>query len=198
MACSAVGLPCPDGMECYCQPCVKAFEVEVFEYSHGRGDEHILADGSNGCDKRSLCGTVEQTKTMVFRIVDNKEREDAVVTVLVHLDETSTEIPVHKVTNESFTYEFDFSRETVGVGIIEVFVNSEQIPESPFRVQILERNCDIDYPGKGKTAVGSCASCSVRPYFACLTLLLFFLQCCSTSDCVRNMRMWLRYHRYFW
>jgi len=30
-SCELAGLPCEEGFECCCKPCVKAFEVDVFE-----------------------------------------------------------------------------------------------------------------------------------------------------------------------
>ena len=149
---------------------MKAYEVDLYEYSNERGGELITSEDARGCDKMSLCGSVEQTKTLIFRAVDNLQREGAVVTALVHMDQSNTELPVTRLSNESYTYEFAFVQDTTGVGILEVFVNLEQIPESPFRVQIIDRDCNTDYPGKGKTAVGP---------FACAASDFCILTSCS-------------------
>ncbi|CAB9524509.1 activated protein kinase catalytic subunit alpha-1 [Seminavis robusta] len=156
--CIEAGLPCPEGHDCYCKPCVKAFEVDVYEYSHGRGDVQELSRIGTGCDKMDLCGTVEQTKLITFRAIDNKERDNAIVKAKIHMDQSSNEVPVSKVENASYTYEFSFTEDILGVGILEVFVDNKQIPESPFRVQIYPRDCNLDFPGKGMSpmADGQC------------------------------------------
>ena len=101
----------------------------------------------------SVCGTVEQTRDIVFRIIDNRERDGAKIDVLMHIGQESRYLPVKKVREENYTYEFGFSHEQRGVGILEVFVDDQQIPESPFRVDVIERECDKDYPGQGKVSV---------------------------------------------
>lgn len=152
--CDLVGSPCPEGYTCYCKPCIKAFEVDVLQWN-----EEDDADGNHslskreGCDKMVMCGTVEQTRTSVFRIYDNRDRDGAVVTATMHIDHTSTELDVSRVGNESYVYEFTFTDSKVGVGILEIYFDNVQIPESPFRVQVIKRNCELEYPGKGKVAV---------------------------------------------
>jgi hypothetical protein len=195
--CDAIGVTCPEGTLCYCKPCVKAFEVDVYEHSNGEGDDRVISDTEQGCDKMDLCGTVEQTKTMVFRAVDNLRREGAVLKAVVHMDHLSAELPVTKVSNDSYTYEFDFAQDTIGVGILEVFVDSEQIPESPFRVQVTQRDCETEYPGKGKTAVGY-GLCLVRSIRSIRSLahysgLAYFPTWC-TPDRVRLVRVRFGYH----
>jgi hypothetical protein len=153
--CESIGLPCPEGSSCYCKPCVKAFEVDVVEWSH---NGHQLTNDTRrshlaGCDKMSLCGTVEQTKEVVFHAYDNRERDNTTVRAVMHVGQDSIELPVVALGDGSFAYEFRYSDDHLGVGILEVYFDGEQIPESPFRVQVVERNCAKDYPGQGKEAV---------------------------------------------
>ena len=44
------------------------------------------------------------------------------------------------------------------MGTVEIFINGEQIPQSPVRVQIVNRSCDDDYPGQRRTSTsdGGC------------------------------------------
>lgn len=112
-------------------------------------DPHI------GCDKMSLCGSVKQTKHVTFRAYDNREREGAKVTAVMHVGKQSLSLPVSKVANESFAYEFSFTDNKLGVGILEVYFNGKQIPESPFRVEVVPRDCAKDYPGKGMVPVSA-------------------------------------------
>jgi hypothetical protein len=105
----------------------------------------------NGCDKMSLCATVEQTKEIVFHAVDNRQRDNATVTALMHLSREEIYLSVRQV--EPFLYEFSFSSYERGVEILEVFVNGIQIPESPVRVQVISRDCDVDFPSQGMVEV---------------------------------------------
>jgi len=146
-ACELKGLVCKDGFECFCSPCIKAFEVSVYEVDNGISEEHLSMVGQ-GCSKMSLCGDVEQTRMAVFRAIDNRERPDAVVTAQVHLGQLTQQLEVKKVPGEDYIYEFAFSKNEMGVAVMEIFFDGEQIPESPLRVEILSRNCDIDYPGQ--------------------------------------------------
>jgi hypothetical protein len=155
VACEKAGLPCPAGYECYCRPCVRAFEVEVYEKSQEETKIHTAGNHEIGCEKMSLCGSVEQTRTITFRMSDNLEREDPEVSAIIHMNEESRVLEVSKVPNATARYEISFSQDTVGVGILEIFFDGQQIPESPFRVQVVDRNCEIDFPGKGRSPVRS-------------------------------------------
>jgi len=158
--CDYIGLSCPEGYTCYCKPCIKAFEVDVVQWS-GTGElqeEEGSLGQYKGCGKMSMCGSVEQTRVGVFRAFDNRERDDVTVSAIMHVGQETYELPVTQVGNQSFVYEFTFSDEYVGVGILEVYVDDVQIPESPFRVQVVPRDCDVDFPGKGKVPVRTAKS----------------------------------------
>ena len=203
-ACDTIGLPCKEGYECYCQPCIKNFEVDVHQHFEGT----VFGSNSTGCDKMSMCGTAEQTKEIVLRAIDNVKRDDAEVEVLIHFDRDTENLDVYKVPGMPFEYEFRWSRKTVGVGIMEVFVNGEQIPESPFRVQVLERQCDLDFPGQGKvsTGDGSCKcsdgsidfgrNCVSSAVFAATASIGAFLVVCVVA--VFAMRYYNRKHDEMW
>jgi hypothetical protein len=153
--CSNIGLPCPNGYKCYCRPCLKAFEVDVLQLD---GDEEasglvVAGSSTHGCDKMALCGSVEQTKVVKFRAYDNREREGAIVTAVMHVRQDSFPLPVTRAGNNSFAYDFTFSNDELGVSILEVMVNGLQVPESPFRVEVVARDCYKDYPGQGKEPV---------------------------------------------
>ena len=153
-SCELAGLGCFEDYECFCQPCIKAYEVDVFQHD----TNHTHPNGSNGestnsyfvdvegCDKMSVCGRVQQTKEITFRAVDNLKRAGAQVDVLMHIGESSVPIPM--VTVAPYTYEFNWSYNEVSVVVMEVFFDGEQIPESPFQVHVVERQCDDDQDGK--------------------------------------------------
>lgn len=154
-SCEAIGLECPHDYECYCKPCIKAHEVAVFQAFK---DSNTTVD-SDGCDKMSLCATIEQTRTLYFDMVDNRKRSDPHVEVDIHLDAETVHLDVDKHPTKPFTYEFKWKHDTTQIGIMNIFFDGEQIPQSPVRIQVVDRNCDVDYPGQRRTATsnGRCA-----------------------------------------
>eukprot|EP00977_Amphora_coffeiformis_P000932 scaffold200_cov173-Amphora_coffeaeformis.AAC.4 len=157
-SCEIKGLECPHGYQCYCKPCIKAYEVAVFQSTEDRLANNITGS-EDGCDKMSLCGIVEQTKKIHFEIVDNRKREDPVVEVDIHLDFTTVHMDVAPVPDKAYTYELVWSHDYAQIGIMNIFFDSEQIPQSPVRIQVVERRCDLDFPGQKRTATadGGCA-----------------------------------------
>eukprot|EP00980_Cylindrotheca_fusiformis_P020634 scaffold7696_cov141-Cylindrotheca_fusiformis.AAC.4 len=174
--CENSGRPCPEGYACYCKPCVKAFEVSVYPRKDPEVDEsssklsslldtssHSEFTRENGCDKMALCGTVEQGKQIFFRAFDNRQRSNVNVTATVHHGDRTSHVELYEV--EPFLYEFNFSSSMRGVAIVEVDVDGVQIPESPFQVQVIPRNCDRYFPGQGRIPVrtyeeGNLQACS--------------------------------------
>lgn len=163
-SCKAAGLECKEGFECYCKPCIKAYEVDLYQWftdSAGNGTSAniaTIATDKAGCDKMSVCGVIQQTKPMSMRLRDNMKRVNPDIVVKVHLDDDEQIMNVHTVEGEEFVYEFQWVRNKVGVEIMEVFFDGVQIPESPVRIQVDGRQCDIDFPGekKSNTANGDC------------------------------------------
>ncbi|CAJ1961059.1 unnamed protein product [Cylindrotheca closterium] len=140
--CDVLGLPCPQEYSCFCSPCIEAFEVNVFPW-HNDTTEEFLFSLENGCDKMSLCSSVEQRTPAIFRAYDNRQRYNATLSALLHIGQQSTWL--HVTVLEDFLYEFSFTQLQRGVAIVEVYVDEVQIPESPFRVEIIDRDCDIDF-----------------------------------------------------
>ena len=99
-------------------------------------DEDIM-----GCDKMALCGIFRQREVAKFAIHDNRERHDADVKVIMHAGQDTIELPVTPHPNVSFLYEFEYTTNTKGISIMEVFFNGVQIPESPFRVETTSADC---------------------------------------------------------
>ena len=167
VACSNQGLSCKAGYDCYCRPCVKAFEVDVYQVIDAEDvkgpseDTEVIEQVEqertrNGCAKMSLCGRVQQTKKIMFELVDNKKRDGAVLEVKMHLATFTTSLPVTEVGDH--TYQVQWSSNLLGVAVMEIFVDDEQIPESPVKVQVEPRDCEADFPGerRSSTASGSC------------------------------------------
>ena len=115
-SCERIGDPCPDEFDCYCKPCVKAFEVSMFEYKGDKRIDNEDALKSNGCAKMSLCASFEQTKTIKFRAYDNLERVGAVPSATMHIGKQSYQLEVVSAEDASLTYEFEFSHHETGIG----------------------------------------------------------------------------------
>jgi hypothetical protein len=116
-----------------------------------------------------------QTKQKTIRIRDNLERENPEVTVIVHQGPDSFEVPVIHV--DANRYKINFKSSFVGVAVMEVLFDGEQIPESPFRMQIDDLDCDIDYPGQRKSSTESgqcvCASNTIDLFGKCIESWVF-------------------------
>lgn len=188
-SCERKGLTCKTGYECFCEPCIKAFEVDVYQYVPGEDDTDSTPEG---CPKMSLCGQVQQTKPVSFRILDNLERIDPHVEVVMHWGSTEIRMDVEEVPNANFTYQFTWSHSEVGVGIMEIFVDGGQIPESPIRIQVIERDCDVDFPGRGMLPDGGgtciCSENTISIGHKCvesstlaisLSVVILFFLCCG-------------------
>lgn len=94
-----------------------------------------------------------------FEIVDNRKRENPLVEVDMHLDFKTVRMDVVPHPSIPYTYEFTWSNDVTQIGIMNVFFDGEQIPQSPVRVQVVERQCDLDFPGQKRSATtsGKCA-----------------------------------------
>jgi hypothetical protein len=158
--CESAGQPCPEGYSCYCQPCIKTFEVNVFPWENGGIQGSFDLNRDTGCDKMDVCGTVEQRKEILFHAFDSRQRGNATVTALAHLGDEQRDLPVRQV--EPFMYEFGFSHTERGIAILEVYFDGIQIPESPFQVQVEARDCDPDFPGQSRIPVSACVQ--VKPF----------------------------------
>jgi len=144
--CANANRTCGKDFQCICKPCVKAFEVDVFPVMvDGEVRGRSLEGSVRGCEKMSLCGTVQQTKIIRFRVIDNKKREGLQLDVTVHEGDSTRSVGVNAVGNtansSSYTYEFDVSARRIGVVILEIFADGVQSPESPLRVQVASRTC---------------------------------------------------------
>lgn len=136
-SCEQAGLDCY-GFQCLCSPCVQAYDVDFAP----------VLSGERGCPKFSVCGSVEQTKRIQFRAIDNKKRSNSTISVAVLDGGTASRAlpPVSDVDSSPYQYlfEYDAIDQPVGVVVIEVSVDGEQISESPFRLEITERDCAED------------------------------------------------------
>jgi ABC-type phosphate/phosphonate transport system substrate-binding protein len=177
ISCALKGLDCKEGYECFCQPCIAAFEVDVYQYHNDDAtdnDETIL-EKQKGCSKMTLCGTVQQRHRMVFHVVDNRERENPQIDVVMHIRDTDVHLNATRL--DPYVYEIAWSEEQVGVGIMEIFFDGEQIPESPLRVQVIQRDCNADFGDRGLTPSSDgtcvCGENTLDIHGQCVTMAFF-------------------------
>jgi serine/threonine protein kinase len=139
--CDAAGIDC-HGYQCLCSPCVRAFDVDFFPTTD-LSTNMALA----GCGKFTVCGVVAQANDITFRAIDNKARNDTVFSANVITEDESETYEMDRVANTSLIaheFTFDATSRRVGVVIIEVYADGVQIGESPFRLQVIERDCEED------------------------------------------------------
>lgn len=146
-SCAKANLECIEGYQCYCKPCIKAYEVSVFQSFTDRTAKNST-DTEDGCAKMSLCGIIEQTKMLHLEIVDNRKRDNPEVEVDIHLDTKTIHIDVEPHPDKPYVYLLEWSHAQTGIGIMNIHFDGEQIPQSPVRIQVIDRMCDLDFPGK--------------------------------------------------
>eukprot|EP00980_Cylindrotheca_fusiformis_P014568 scaffold3924_cov109-Cylindrotheca_fusiformis.AAC.17 len=140
--CEESGLPC-FGYTCYCRPCIKAHEVDVFP-GLARG---TVREDDDRCDKMSLCGSVEQGEEIIYHVYDNLARSNVTVAAIVHHGQELRSLPVNHSEAEYFEYDFTFAHNHKGIVILEVFIDGIQIPESPFRIESDDGVCECSTEG---------------------------------------------------
>jgi hypothetical protein len=112
------------------------------------------------------CGEVAQGKTITFRAIDNKKREDVTSAITIfegkntlHFEATmAADFAAPGRWNTTFTYDFSFGAlgSRVGVVIFEVRVDGTQIPESPFKLDIKQSDCNSEDSKKESVEFGEC------------------------------------------
>ena len=116
----------------------------------------------------SLCGEVEQGEQLLFYIEDNLERDNATVTALVHFGQETMALTVTKTPSADYAYNFVFSQNPRGVAILEIAVDGVQVPESPWRVEVIERVCfenQMVAVSQMKVMLSPCMLSNVRHHF---------------------------------
>jgi ABC-type phosphate/phosphonate transport system substrate-binding protein len=182
--CSQVGLSCKDNRayECFCKPCVKAHEVDVYHIEDGEKDPHLedyYGESLPGCNKMDICGTIEQGKSITLRIFDNMFRDDPVVNVTIHAGENPRNAPVRHLPG-THAYEFTVTDRFAQIQVIEIMVNGQAIDTSPIRVMVVDFDCNAEYGVNGHRvadAEGRCV-CAGHTYpmgVNCIESTSFFL-----------------------
>ena len=132
--CQDEGLECGNGYTCVCTPCIKAYDVSV------EPDESSLSGNfPGGCAKMTVCGTTQQRQPLLFKAVDNEKRHGN-MTVVVQDGEYNTTVPVKHLSQDD-VFEFSIVSDHVGIMILEISLDGEQVPQSPLRVLVERRDC---------------------------------------------------------
>eukprot|EP00980_Cylindrotheca_fusiformis_P007440 scaffold1534_cov108-Cylindrotheca_fusiformis.AAC.1 len=163
--CAETGLHCSEGHICYCRPCIRAHEVDVFP-GLGRGE---IREFEQSCSKMSLCGTVEQGHEITFHTRDNLARSNITIEAVVRHGHELRSLAVDYGEAEFFEYDFTFSHSSKGVQILEVFVDGEQIPESPFRIEVIEKECQHRFMIASDAGVCECSTEGIHLLGECIS-----------------------------
>ncbi|KAL3940226.1 MAG: hypothetical protein SGBAC_005186 [Bacillariaceae sp.] len=153
--CNISGLECY-GRDCLCSPCAEAFDVDFIVTS----DDDALSRHSftgSGCSKFSQCGEVEQGSSVSFLAFDNKKRQNITMRGAFLLSDDSRDDFTLDLINGTFQYDFHVPKTRVGykLVIIEVCEQNElcqEIPESPFRINVMPPKCPKELFGVGREA----------------------------------------------
>ena len=156
--CELSGSPCPEGYNCYCKPCVQASDVAVFPWHDDGLQNEFDVTRDVGCIKMDVCGTVEQTREIMYHAYDNRHRKNSTVLAVLHLGDDEIYLPVHQI--EPYLFEFSFSHSERGTAILELSFDGVQIPNSPLQIKISARDCEKEYPGQGRIPVSTVACIS--------------------------------------
>lgn len=175
--CNVTGLTCYD-KDCICSPCVEAFEVDFFPVDDAMQDKNETTSSlvGSGCSKFSICGNVQQEHSLTFHAIDNMARPGTTMTgAWLNSDETEDVFTFDNV-NGTFEYEFFASRTRVGPKIVKIRINDEEIPESPFRIIVVKRDCEADTGDSSREADpwGECVCKSgmVELFDQCIPLVI--------------------------
>lgn len=136
--CASRGLPCY-GFECLCKPCVPSFDVDFYPVAIENG----TYGREESCLKLEQCATVEQRKKLVFQAVDNNQ-SNVTFTASIYVGSNSETYLFNPETRDGQivnTLEIDTSSFLVGPYVVEVFAEDSPIPQSPFRFEVLARDC---------------------------------------------------------
>ncbi len=182
--CAHIGLSCDDNPEydCFCKPCVKAHEVDVYYLDIGENDPHLekfYGYSLPGCQKMSICGTIEQGDSITLRIFDNMHRQGANVTVEIHAGTTRKTVHARNIAGTD-AYEFTLSDDTVQAQVIDILINGIAISQSPIRVMVVSADCKAEY-GVGSHRVSDsegrcvCAGHTYEMGSTCVESAFFFL-----------------------
>ncbi len=182
--CKKIGLPCDQNEEydCFCKPCVKTFEVDVYHLVDWTNDPHLkesYEDSLPRCEKMEICGTIKQRESITMRIFDNLLRDGAEVTVTVHAGEDRKNLLPFNIP-ETYAYEFTITDNEARVQVVEVYVNGEPISQSPIRVMVVDADCKAKYGEASNRAPDSegncvCAGNTYEMVGSCLVSASFFM-----------------------
>eukprot|EP00978_Attheya_sp_CCMP212_P032773 scaffold129474_cov61-Attheya_sp.AAC.2 len=151
--CMAAGLPCQeldDGYQCLCKPCVKGFDVDVSPMLPQTTEMSKTVTQNNmlPCQKMSVCSTIQQTQIVKFQAVDNLQRTNTTMSVLVREGQTKWTVPAKLVVNSTNKYEFAVEPNRVGSILLEVFIEGLHISESPLVLEVIPRDCAAEMGDK--------------------------------------------------
>ena len=191
-ACSKAGRKCAEldtGQEpgdkpfqCVCQPCKKAFEVEVvpvIQEGSGAGQQTPQAAGNASCSKMSVCGETEQGRAVTFHVIDNRARTPDVFKLRYGVRDFSAEKSkvellsgTHLPDISPYTYGINVTVSQVGLALLEIYADGQQISESPLFVRVNKRDCADSLRDADANGVCRCVQSTAELGKTCVRLTL--------------------------
>jgi len=151
--CMAAGLPCKEldtKYQCLCKPCVKGFDVDVSPMLPQTTEmsKTLTQNDMLPCQKMSVCSTIQQTQIVNFQAVDNLQRTNTTMSVLVREGQVKWTVPAKLMVNSTNKYEFAVEPNRVGSILLEVFIEGLHISESPLVLEVIPRDCATEMGDK--------------------------------------------------
>ena len=93
-----------------------------------------------------VCGKLEQKMVGNFTFKDNRKRDDVNFEVKLIRARDEKKLDITYIGN--YTYEFQVYSYELGISILEILADGEQISQSPMRVEIVSLDCEREYNDK--------------------------------------------------
>jgi len=137
--CPTLGMLCPADYICLCSPCKLADEIEVFT---SRNNALVWRNGESNrlCSKMETCTSVQQNQPLNILVVQNSgESFKSNISFKLSTAARLHGYAEYRDHDNSFLIEIKSAEK--GTHILQVFLNKTEIPNSPFLIEILSRNC---------------------------------------------------------
>lgn len=151
--CAELGLPCPEGFECVCSPCIEADEIMVWASSGAHGSEAPTA-----CKKMEVCTKVAQGALLQVTLADNLRR-DSDLAISLELHGTKTERSDAVSTSSEGGYAAVLSSVERGKHLLTVRANAKELPNSPFFIEVVDRDCAGEFGAESFRVADNLGGC---------------------------------------
>jgi hypothetical protein len=155
-ACAQIGLPCPDGYKCLCNPCqdVPTREI-VVSPKHRVSDQYdspLVYLNQTACEKMTVCQVMQLSDRIVIQVEDawSEVRTQLGVDAVQSVQYTwQGDQAWQDAALEAATFQISAQASTLGVSMLQVRTcvadqQCKEVAESPFLFQVDTKECLMD------------------------------------------------------